>query len=794
MNLKSALLSLTMALAIPLGASAAGSAKAAGITPFENPSYIVMDPDQGVVTSLKSFSVSIPSSNMLDYSSYEKVTLSDYSTGQTIAVAEWGFGDSMTDLSLELEDEITEPGKYVLTIPDGVLIMTDSSWDDVDVPESKWLYVIEGQGGGDDPDPGELKPFENPAIFSMFPEQGNVDGLYEFLITIDTNEQVWASDWPEGRIINAATGETVCEVEYDFGDTDQEIVIIPEEEITEPGTYILIIPEGDLYVYDTTEWEEVPFPETKWLYIVDGDEPGPTPKPEPVYVVTPAEGNVASLSELYITVKDYMLDPNTRAVVTLTDVASGAEVTTGKLDFIDVDEGGFNDEETVKIILAAKVTKAGQYLLTVPAGAISADWSISSPELKWTYTVTGEEDQPENPEFKPFQNPGYTMFPAQGVVTSMRQFVIEYTDASYLDWDDIEADDVALINQKTGEKVCGVSFEEDEDSWAALVITLDQVVNTPGTYVLDIPEGVLFDYMDPTTPLPASKWLYVIEGDEPEEPEFKPFENDGVTINPEQGIYTELSSFELLFRIQMPDINYTKTISLIDNASGETVATGKASYGPVINVLMIDLDKTVSTPGAYTLVCPEGTFYDGGSWDEEDLPEFKFAYIVSEDGVVIEPEKDNFLVNPDPEDGEISSLDKIVLTFYDYEAIYKHSDEGIKVVDENGDQVAKGTLILGDAADEMVVSFYPTVTERGTYTVVIPARAMTLGDMKDAKFSAPIELTYQVSGADGIGSISVDINEDTELYNLQGIRVTNPVAGQVYLVRNGNKFVKVLVK
>lgn len=790
MNLKSALLSLTMALAIPLGASAAGSAKAAGITPFENPSYIVMDPDQGVVTSLKSFSVSIPSSNMLDYSSYEKVTLSDYSTGQTIAVAEWGFGDSMTDLSLELEDEITEPGKYVLTIPDGVLIMTDSSWDDVDVPESKWLYVIEGQVGGDDPDPGELKPFENPSNYVMTPGQGKVESLETFKYTITNSYELIIKTGAKAVLTNHITGAVVSEGKFGYVDGDDSSVTITlDNKVTAAGTYVLTIDDKSIY----ESYNDQFFAGTRWLYVIEG-QGGPTPKPEPVYVVTPAEGNVASLSELYITVKDYMLDPNTRAVVTLTDVASGAEVTTGKLDFIDVDEGGFNDEETVKIILAAKVTKAGQYLLTVPAGAISADWSISSPELKWTYTVTGEEDQPENPEFKPFQNPGYTMFPAQGVVTSMRQFVIEYTDASYLDWDDIEADDVALINQKTGEKVCGVSFEEDEDSWAALVITLDQVVNTPGTYVLDIPEGVLFDYMDPTTPLPASKWLYVIEGDEPEEPEFKPFENDGVTINPEQGIYTELSSFELLFRIQMPDINYTKTISLIDNASGETVATGKASYGPVINVLMIDLDKTVSTPGAYTLVCPEGTFYDGGSWDEEDLPEFKFAYIVSEDGVVIEPEKDNFLVNPDPEDGEISSLDKIVLTFYDYKAIYKHSDEGIKVVDENGDQVAKGTLILGDAADEMVVSFYPTVTERGTYTVVIPARAMTLGDMKDAKFSAPIELTYQVSGADGIGSISVDINEDTELYNLQGIRVTNPVAGQVYLVRNGNKFVKVLVK
>lgn len=918
-----------MALALPIGASAAatGQSKAADFTPFDNPSYIKMTPEQGVVKSLHEFTVSVPSAEMLDFTTFEDVTLIDQPTGKTICSAELDYG-GMTDLTITLDQEITAPGSYVLVIPEGTLFNDSWSSGTEEYPETKWLYIIEDNGPTPGPG-GELKPFENDAIYTISPAQGTVKSLSELILAIDTPEQVWMTDWPDGFVSDAETGEKVSDIEYDFGDTDQEVVILIKQEIKTAGTYIVNIPEGDIFTYDSN-FDETYFPASKWLYTVEpGDEPVPGPDPEEPkpfdnparYTMHPAQGEVGTLQTFYLEVADCgNLDPNKRGEKTvLTNFDTKETVADGYLEFLDGMEGGYDDYTTLKFVLDNKLVTPGTYVLTIPAGAIEIDYYEANPELKFLYTVTGQEDptpgpdptpdfpaienpgieidpaqgvveelafftvtfideemvfidgfmptvylkdeatgqtvvegfieegselntvdvwldeevttdgtyileipgglisgeedyvddilfryrigeEPVDPDQpKPFDNPaGFSMFPDQGVVTSMRQFVIEYSDAAFLDWDADIAQDIALINQKTGEKVCGVTVEEDGDSYISLVITLDQTVSTPGTYVLDIPEGALYDYMDPTTPLPATKWLYIIEGDEPVEPEFKPFENDGVVINPEQGKYTSLESFELLFDIQMPAINSTKIITLVDNASGEVVANGKATEGAVLNSMLIDLDKAITTPGAYTLVCPEGTFYNGGSWDEEDLPEFKFAYIVAEDGEPNEPVADNFFVNPDPADGEIGTLDRIIITYPNYSAVYKHTycEGEVTVKNADGTIVAKGELSQDSegAPNEILITFSQAITERGTYTVNIPKRAMTLGDMSHAKFSAPIELTYQVSGADGISDISVDINGDAELYNLQGIRVNNPAAGQVYLLRKGDKFVKVLVK
>lgn len=46
----------------------------------------------------------------------------------------------------------------------------------------------------------------------------------------------------------------------------------------------------------------------------------------------------------------------------------------------------------------------------------------------------------------------------------------------------------------------------------------------------------------------------------------------------------------------------------------------------------------------------------------------------------------------------------------------------------------------------------------------------------------------------GIDDIMVDENTPAEYYDLQGIRVTNPQSGKVYIVRRGNKVSKVLYK
>lgn len=913
MNLKSTLLSLTLALALP--AVASGQSKAADFTPFDNPAEIKMTPAQGVVTSLHEFTVSVPSAQMLDFTPSEDVTLTNQANGKLVCNATFDYGDGMTDLTLTLDQEVTEPGTYVLTIPAGA-IYNDGGSSSEDYPETKWLYIIEG---GETPTP--QGPFENDPIYTINPAQGTVTNLTELVLSLNTTEQVWPADAPEGFITDAVTGAKVSDISYDYGDTDQEVAILVDTPITTAGSYILNIPEGDIYYYDADAMDMVYFPACKWLYTVKpGEDPNPDPEePKPFvnpdgYVMHPDQGEVGTLQTFYLEVPDCYVDLGTGDKSTLVNYATGEVVGSGKFDFIDPGEQGYDDNSTVKLVLEKKIAEPGTYVLTVAPASINVDYSYDNPELKYLYTVTGKEDpvipdpepefpaidnpgisidpaqgvveslamftvtffdedmifidgympevdlkdeatgdivtsgfmeegnnsnevaiwldekvtadgtyllvipgglissmeedfiddinfrfrigaEPEKPEI--FDNPGFTMDPAQGVVPSMRQFVIAYSEAGYLDYDSELVKDIALTDQKTGEKICGVTVDEnpEDDTYTSLIITLDQTVTAAGTYVLDIPEGAFYDYFVPSEPLPASKWLYIIEGSE--EPELKPFENEGVVITPEQGKYTSLESFTLVFDIQMPAINYTKEITLVDNASGEVVANGKATEGAMLNVMLIDLDKAVTTPGAYTLICPAGTFYDGASWDEEDLPEFKFAYLVAEDGTTIEPVVDKYFVNPDPADGEVKTLEKIIITYPDYSSVYinRYCEEAITVTAEGSSEiVATGAMSLEGAGNEMTITFSEPIVDRGTYTVNIPKRAMTLGDMSQAKFSEPVELTYQVSGADGIGSVIVDINSDTELYNLQGIRVSNPVAGQVYLVRQANKFVKVLVK
>lgn len=913
MNLKSTLLSLTLALALP--AVASGQSKAADFTPFDNPAEIKMTPAQGVVTSLHEFTVSVPSAQMLDFTPSEDVTLTNQANGELVCNATFDYGDGMTDLTLTLDQEVTEPGTYVLTIPAGA-IYNDGRPSSEDYPETKWLYIIEG---GETPTP--QGPFENDPIYTINPAQGTVTNLTELVLSLNTTEQVWRADAPEGFITDAVTEAKVSDISYDYGDTDQEVAILVDTPITTAGSYILNIPEGDIYYYDADAMDMVYFPACKWLYTVKpGEDPNPDPEePKPFvnpdgYVMHPDQGEVGTLQTFYLEVPDCYVDLGTGDKSTLVNYATGEVVGSGKFDFIDPGEQGYDDNSTVKLVLEKKIAEPGTYVLTVAPASINVDYSYDNPELKYLYTVTGKEDpvipdpepefpaidnpgisidpaqgvveslamftvtffdedmifidgympevdlkdeatgdivtsgfmeegnnsnevaiwldeevtadgtyllvipggyissmdeeyvddinfryrigaDPEKPEI--FDNPGFTMDPAQGVVPSMRQFVIAYSEAGCLDYDSELVKDIALTDQKTGEKICGVTVDEnpEDDTYTSLIITLDQTVTAAGTYVLDIPEGAFYDYFVPSEPLPASKWLYIIEGSE--EPEFKPFENEGVVITPEQGKYTSLESFTLVFDIQMPAINYTKEITLVDNASGEVVANGKATEGAMLNVMLIDLDKAVTTPGAYTLICPAGTFYDGASWDEEDLPEFKFAYLVAEDGTTIEPVADKYFVNPDPADGEVKTLEKIIITYPDYSSVYinRYCEEAITVTAEGSSEiVATGAMSLEGAGNEMTITFSEPIVDRGTYTVNIPKRAMTLGDMSQAKFSEPVELTYQVSGADGIGSVIVDINSDTELYNLQGIRVSNPVAGQVYLVRQANKFVKVLVK
>ncbi len=66
--------------------------------------------------------------------------------------------------------------------------------------------------------------------------------------------------------------------------------------------------------------------------------------------------------------------------------------------------------------------------------------------------------------------------------------------------------------------------------------------------------------------------------------------------------------------------------------------------------------------------------------------------------------------------------------------------------------------------------------------------------LKGAEPTGSVELPAITMLTTGIEDVTVDGNEAAEYFNLQGVRVAQPEAGQIYIVRRGAKVVKELVK
>ena len=66
--------------------------------------------------------------------------------------------------------------------------------------------------------------------------------------------------------------------------------------------------------------------------------------------------------------------------------------------------------------------------------------------------------------------------------------------------------------------------------------------------------------------------------------------------------------------------------------------------------------------------------------------------------------------------------------------------------------------------------------------------------LKGAEPTASVELPAITMLTTGIEDVTMDGNETAEYFNLQGVRVAQPEAGRIYIVRRGAKVAKELVK
>ena len=84
-----------------------------------------------------------------------------------------------------------------------------------------------------------------------------------------------------------------------------------------------------------------------------------------------------------------------------------------------------------------------------------------------------------------------------------------------------------------------------------------------------------------------------------------------------------------------------------------------------------------------------------------------------------------------------------------------------------------------------------TLTDGGTWA---PAEATTSVQFSPSKASRINTINVTYSKKSGVSNIEADENAPVEYFNLQGVRVSNPAAGNLYIVRQGSKVSKVIVR
>lgn len=339
---------------------------------------------------------------------------------------------------------------------------------------------------------------------------------------------------------------------------------------------------------------------TKNVWMSPSNDEEPTPETASLMLVSsnPADGaEVQWLDNLHLTF-DQELSRGDGAY-TLTN-AEGKVIRTGNL------QAGATTTEA-NIIFSPRMESAGQYTLTIAAGAVAAG-DATNEEIVLHYSVIGRNTflpltiTPEN---------GTEVESLDHIFLTFAQYAVNNVSTDVLNVTNAEGEVVATATMydnynKTSDRLPG-STEND------VVVQLSQTLTQAGTYTIVIPENKITQY-NPSTYNPEITLTYTVTGTDtpeppvdPEEPEEDPYASFTCTsATPADG--------DTLSRLDVVTLNFPDIVSAITkkqgfnvlNANGEVVTTGSLDW---VNypgaMLTFTLANPITTAGTYTFTLDE---------------------------------------------------------------------------------------------------------------------------------------------------------------------------------------------
>ena len=332
-----------------------------------------------------------------------------------------------------------------------------------------------------------------------------------------------------------------------------------------------------------------------------------------------------------------------------------------------------------------------------------------------------------------------------------------------------------------------VIYPNETAEWGPeVIVSFDNEITENGTYTVVVPEGVFnVDLQSQGFEMKSNREaifnITVDNGDTPSQAMH-------VSANPQEGEVNSLKDFEFTFMdYNVCDWTYD-VYPYITDAEGNVVELSNFGWGTAYNQLVCSLSKEITEPGTYVLTIPAGavTYND----DPDNLnSEVTFTYTIAD--------KSNENVSITPEAGNVTEIPELlILTFNDQTEV--GASGNCTLVDEKGNsyKAQLGIYWEGELNQLQIELADGAITAEGTYTLTIPAGAVSYGSMGDTS-NGELTFVFVIGNATAISNIFA-AEGNVEIYNANGQLVKSGNASAIKSLAPNKMYIingkKVIIK
>lgn len=273
----------------------------------------------------------------------------------------------------------------------------------------------------------------------------------------------------KARNVVATSTDIVVAYPDETAEWGGEAIVSFNNEITENGTYTVVVPEGVFNLGTSVQGGANNNQEAIFNITVDN---GDTPSQAMHVSANPQEGEVGSLKDFEFTFMDYNSCAWTYEAMPFISDGDGNKLAT----ISNVDYGtGWNQ---LVCSLKGEITEPGTYILTIPAGAVTYNDNPDNLNSEVTFKYTIADKSSEN----------VTITPAAGNVTEIPALLI----LTFNDQTEVGASgNCTLVDDKGNSYKAELGIYWDGDYNQLQIKLADGAITAEGTYTLTIPAGAV---------------------------------------------------------------------------------------------------------------------------------------------------------------------------------------------------------------------------------------------------------------------------------------------------------------